>query len=156
MKAITAEKLTETRSPAAAPSIASRRLKIVADRAAESTTSIWEPLARQAGGVPTTDEVLHQTRPPELLAPEIERAIVAVLLRPLRADESHQIDNDNRERELCHLFARLAPIEAYHLRRRLDLDRADDEVAVAFRRLVVERRQRLRALLADPRRTLRL
>lgn len=104
--------------------------------------------------VPTTSEVLAATRPPEQLSPDLEGQIMATLSRPLRPDEGHQIGNDNRERELRLLLATLTPIQAFHLRRRLELDRNTDPLALAFRRLIIDRRLRLRAFLADPRRQL--
>jgi len=49
-------------------------------------------------------------------------------------------------------FAALEPVDAFQMRRRLELDRATDVLAVTFRRLVPERRRRLVAFLADPKR----
>jgi len=159
MKATTpAISTTETErneTPSAAPvKIGTRRLSLVADAEVETRSGrlIWEPVEREPGAVPITSEVLSSMQPPEQLAREMEAAIIATLTRALRPDESHQIGNDNREREVRAHFASLTRIEAYHLGRRLDLDRDNDALAVAFRRLIVQRRHRLRAFLADPRR----
>lgn len=134
-------------------SIASRRISLVAAVAADSATNspIWEPVQRGPGLPLTTSEVIHATRPPEALPAELEPQILATLTRPLHPHESHHVGNNNREQELRGAFAQLTPNQAFHLRRRLDLDRDSDALAVAFRRLVVDRRQRLRAFLADPR-----
>ncbi len=102
--------------------------------------------------IPTTSEVLNMTRPPEDLEPALEAAIVGALTRPLAPGESHQAGNANREREVKELFASLDVVQAHHLGRRLDLDRPTDTLAQAVRRMTVERRVRLRAVLADARR----
>ncbi len=110
---------------------------------------LWQPGSRS--DTPTTDAIRERARG-EQAAGRLDGAIIAVLTRPLRPDEGHRVGNDNRERELVRLLAALTPVETYHLRRRLDADRADDAVVVAFRRLLGERRQRVRAFLSDPRR----
>jgi hypothetical protein len=135
-------------------SISSRRVSLVAE--AEGTAPvpapIWEPVAQTQSVVPRSSEVLHPGGPNQDLAPDLEKRLIATLTRPLGLEESHQIGNDNREGELRSYIENLSPIEAFVLRRRLDADRSNDTLAVAFRRLVVERRVRLKALLADPRR----
>lgn len=113
---------------------------------------VWEPVPLQPAEIPTTSEVLHETRPPEALEPAMEAAILHALTRPLAPREGHQIGNANRERELTELFANLDVMQAHHLGRRLDLDRPSDTLAQAFRRMIVERRGRLRAFIADTRR----
>jgi anti-sigma factor RsiW len=95
--------------------------------------------------------VLHADRKPQL-GPIAEEQIIATLLRPLTAEETHQRGNDNRERELQAIFVELSPLEALALRRRLDADRHDDHLVVEFRRLNIERRQRLKDFLCNPRR----
>jgi len=80
-------------------------------------------------------------------------AIVAVIMRPLRADEGHRDGNDNKERELRAVFRQLTASEALLVRRRLASERANDELVAAFKRMTVERRTRLLAFLADPRRS---
>jgi hypothetical protein len=135
-------------------SIASRRVSLVAE--AEDTKAkgapIWEPVALTHGLIPGSSDVLRTSGTRHELARDIEERLIATLTRPLGAEESHQIGNDNRERELRRYIEELSPIEAFVLRRRLDADRSNDKLAVAFRRLVAERRVRLKALLADPRR----
>lgn len=119
-------------------------------------TPIWEPVASKpsprAPALPTTSEVLARTVAPDRLPPELEHAMLAVLTRPLAAGESHQTGNDHRERELCALIATLDLAQAHHLGRRLDLERATDALAQAFRRMVIDRRQRVRTFVAGARR----
>ncbi len=138
-------------------SIARRRISLVPNvdeppQRGGTASPIWEPVTPEPRAVPTTSEVLAASRPPQQLTADLEEKIMATLSRPLLPGEGHQLGNDNRERELRGLLVTLTPIQAFHLRRRLELDRNNDQLAVAFRRLVVERRVRLRAFLADPRR----
>lgn len=135
------------------PTLGGRKLALVAG-ASPAATPIWEPSARASSAVPTTDEVRRQATPAAVLRPEVEQMFIGVLTRPLRADESHQSGNDNREREVRALITMLEPLEAFQMRRRLDMDRDDDHLVTAFRRIACERRQRLRAFLASPRRHL--
>jgi hypothetical protein len=134
--------------------IVARRVRLVADAATATSSLIWEPASARSGGAPSTDEVLHRRLAADVLPADIEQTIITTLTRPLRADESHLIGNENRERELRTIFTRLTPIQALQLRRRLDADRIADPLAAAFRRIIIERRQRLRTFLASPRRHL--
>ena len=111
---------------------------------------MWDP--PPTSSTPTTDQLRTCSRPPELLPVEIESAIVATLVKRLEHD--HRLGNDHRERELLELFAQLTPVQNLDLRRRIASQRANDEVAQAFKRLVVERRRRLVSFLEDPRRRL--
>jgi hypothetical protein len=81
-----------------------------------------------------------------------EREIVEVIIRPIDPNDGHRVGNDKKEQALMALFAAMSVLEAMELQRRLRVGRADDAVAVAFGRLVVERRQRLLAFLGDARR----
>lgn len=135
-----------------------RRLVLVSPATTGPRTStavaapVWEPVPAMPSAIPTTSEVLHETRPPEDLEPAMEAAILGALTRPLAPGEGHQLGNANRERELRELFASLDALQSHHLGRRLDLDRPSDALAQAFRRLIVDRRARLRAFIADARR----
>jgi hypothetical protein len=129
--------------------IAERRVALVVDTKPPHRAPIWEPFTVEAG--PPTDNVLH-ARPKQQLDAATEMMIIATIIRPLDEGSTHQAGNDAREHELRLLLAKLSPIEALTIRRRLDCDRDDDRLVVAFRRLLMERRQRLRAFLADPRR----
>ncbi len=133
-----------------------RRLVLVSPATTGPRTAVaapvWEPVPSEPSAIPTTSEVLHETRPPEDLEPAMEDAILGALTRPLAPGEGHQMGNANRERELRELFASLDALQSHHLGRRLDLDRPSDALAQAFRRLIVERRARLRAFIADARR----
>ena len=121
--------------------------------AAPSTSAIWTPVTSgSVPRVPTTTQVLQQARPPAALPAEIEAEILATLTRPLPLQESHYEGNGRRERDLGQLFSTLDVIQSHELGRRLDIDRPDDSLAHAFRRLIPERRLRLRIFLGDARR----
>ena len=154
---------TSSSSPAAArprlaPDQDARHLGLVPSATIRPSTRvavaapIWESVPPLSDAIPTTSEVLHGTRPPEDLEPAMESAILQALTRPLAPGKGHQIGNANRERELLELFANLDAMQSHHLGRRLDLDRPGDTLAQAFRRMIVERRGRLRAFIADARR----
>ena len=132
-------------------SIACRRVSLVSEAVSDSSRPrlIWEP-CRSASEVPTATEVLHKQLPKNTISNELERHFIATLERPLAAHETYQAGNANRERELRALFATLSPVQALALRRRLNADRNDDALAVAFRRVVVERRNRFIAFLESP------
>lgn len=100
----------------------------------------------------TTDRA--RTATPELRAldAELEATLISTITRPLELGESHVSGNANKERALCALLAELEPVQAFDLGRRLDANRDHDLVAVAFRRLAQDRRQRVRSFLADARR----
>ena len=136
-------------------SMASRRLDLVADADGAARRApylaVWEPPQPTNDAAAPTSNVLQMAAAPRLSA-TLEASLLAIVTRPLRPDESHRTGNDQRERELGTLFASLTRVEAFHLRRQLDLDLESDPIAVAFRRLTGDRRQRLRASLADPRR----
>jgi len=114
--------------------MAGRRAHLVAVQDSE-TISIWEPTT-----APSPTAVAN-------VPTEIVDALIDVLTRPLAPGEGHHVGNANRERALLALVAKLEPIHAFHLGRRIDIDRSDDALVVAFKRLVIERRQRLRAAL---------
>lgn len=114
---------------------------------------LWEPSVA-ASSVPTTDQLRATSRPPELLPAEVEASIIAALTRPITPGEGHREGNDRRERELVELFVQLTPVQILDLRRRLANARFDDKLAHAFKRLIIERRQRLMSGLEDPRRRL--
>lgn len=97
---------------------------------------------------PTTDQARGATGGIRPLPAELEAAMQRVLCRPPTAQETHRECAEHREHELRELLVQLTPIEAFELGRRLDADRDGDALAVAFRRLVRERRQRLRTFLA--------
>ena len=144
MKLVNPQILDETPTPPR-DQLAARRHEL----AVVPTTSIWEPVVTAEV---TTDTVLAQTKPPETLTPDLERDLIAIIVRPIRLGEGHQVGNELREQELRAALAALEPVDAFQMRRRLELDRATDALAVAFRRLVPDRRRRLIAFLADPKR----
>ena len=79
--------------------------------------------------------------------------ILAVLAATALAGESTDAFHRRKEHLLGALFAALGASEAEALHERLSAtSRGDDRVAAQFGRLVVERRERLLAFLADARR----
>ena len=88
---------------------------------------------------------------PEIPAIEIrsEAAIIDVIERRVDPAEGHLIGNQRKEQELRDLFAALSLHEAWEVRRRITEARSGDRLAVSFQRLVLERRDRLVAFLAD-------
>src|SRR5680860_508451 len=109
-------------------------------------------------GCPTSDELrrdeLRRDDPRDAgtLPETIETAIVAILMCPPGPGETHVAAARNRERALGEVFGHLSAAQNLALARRLDRNRDDDRIAVAFRRFTIERQQRLRAYLADARR----
>ncbi len=102
---------------------------------------IWEPVP---GAAPTA-----QLAP---LSIPGEDVMIAAIERPVDPYEGHRAGNERRERELMSLFGALTVGQAGELRRRLTSQRPGDALAASFQRLVVERRGRLLAFLADARR----
>ena len=88
------------------------------------------------------------------LAAEAEQQLIAIITRPREPHEEHRRCAERRVADLRAVFASLAPLPAYIVRCRLVGDRGSDELAVAFRRLTVERRNALIAFLGSPRRHL--
>ena len=78
-----------------------------------------------------------------------ERAMVDELVRPKEPGDTHAMAGNRREAKLRELFAGLSPHESLALQRRLEMALPEDELAVAFLRLVPERRARLLAHLAE-------
>jgi hypothetical protein len=125
-------------------SIIHRRLQLGSEL--EAPTRIWQPPGGLAA--PTTDGVRRGKTPSAPLPERVEAQIATVLARPLSPGESHLRGQERRERELRELFAKLPALQRYTLRQRLERDVDADALAVAFRRLVIDRRLRLLAVLA--------
>jgi hypothetical protein len=77
---------------------------------------------------------------------------MAILDSPARCGETIEVAFKRREQELGAAFARLAPVDALALHRRLMSPSAADRFAMRFSQLVVDRRVRLLRFLADARR----
>ena len=60
-----------------------------------------------------------------------------------------------KEKQLFRIFQALSPADALTLKQRFKVARANDPLTIAFKRLVVERRDRLLEFLADPARGVR-
>ena len=112
---------------------------------------IWEAPPASAA-TPTTSEVMHATRVPRSLQADIEDALIAVIISPLRTNETYVAAGHRREREAKTILEQLDPAQAHHLGRRLDIARPDDPIVVAFCRFSVERRARLRTFIAEAKR----
>jgi hypothetical protein len=83
----------------------------------------------------------------------LEPSILQALAAAPQYGETIEAGYRRKERELADLFGSLTRSEAATLQRRLSTPRDDDALARRFARLVVDRRARLLAILADtPRR----
>jgi hypothetical protein len=119
------------------------RRDTLARRDSSEPERLWEPPASPA---PAAAHALE-------LAPEIDEAALRILASPLVDRESYLANAVRRERELGQLFATLDVIQSHHLGGRLDRRHTDDALAMAFhQRLTPDRRNRLRAILAEARR----
>lgn len=99
--------------------------------------------------------IVHEPTEP-MLAPAIEQTILEVLSALPEFGETIEAAYRRKERTLAALFASLSRQEAALVHKRLADPHADDPLAARFARLVVERRTRLLAVLADvPRREAR-
>ena len=94
-------------------------------------------------GIPNDPTVLHQVQ--------------NVLHRGLslfdrHSNETARVGHDRKEREVATLFAQLTPAQSLALSKRLAINAPDDPLAVAFGRMLVDRRNRLIAFLERLRR----
>ncbi|MEO8703712.1 MAG: hypothetical protein ABI867_26920 [Kofleriaceae bacterium] len=104
-------------------------------------TPIWEPSGAVAQEVAAA------------VSTELETAMLAAIRALPETGESHLASATRRELAIAALFNQLDVVTAYHLARRLDIRRPEDELATAFhQRLGPERRARLRTYLAGARR----
>ena len=111
-----------------------------------SYSTIWEPT------IATRNEPARPVKKGWSLV-TLESEILGVLEAPVPSHETISVAFTRVERELVESFGRLSLLEARELLRRLKTPAADDAIAARFGRLVVERRLRLLAYLADaPRR----
>ena len=116
-----------------------------------TNVSIWEPVM-EPSRTPTTSEILQKARETVRIAPEIERALLELLTRPIDQSAGHSAGYARREQEIGQMFAELDLQTAVALGKRLDLAKYDDPIATAFNRMVASRRNRLRVFLGDARR----
>ena len=104
--------------------------------------------------VPIDEPPLRETI--EMIAPAIEQTIADILASAPHYGETIEAAYRRKEHTLADVFGSLTRKEAATLHRRLSEPRADDTLAQRFTRLVVDRRTRLLAVLADiPRREAR-
>jgi len=107
---------------------------------------------------PAASEVVSQitTTPPEVEHLACEAQLIEVLASGPEWGETIEAGFRRKEQALATMFAALSRAEAAALHRRLTDVRNDDKLATRFARLVVDRRTRLLAILADvPRREAR-
>lgn len=83
--------------------------------------------------------------------PSFEAELIAILRRPVPAGQARD-GYAQKERDIGDLFALLSVGDASALHKRLRSNSPEDELAVAFARLVDDRRARLLGFLADARR----
>jgi hypothetical protein len=125
----------------ATPTLRERATEMARRERETSNESIWQASAEMA------------VAPPMVAPPiPIEGEMLAILVRPLAASDSALIGHARKERELVSLLDRLTAIESHFLHKRLAAPRSDDRLAIAFGRLMIERRSRLLAYLRDARR----
>ena len=88
---------------------------------------------------------------PPISAPSFETTLLESLRRPVPPGQARD-GHAQKEHELGELFARLAIPDAMTLQKRLTRATSDDPLAIAFARLLEERRARLLRFLGDARR----
>lgn len=112
----------------------------------------WGPVPKPRQPPPTTDEV-RSLRCPEADLPEpVEQALIDAIMRPLRDGETRQDGNARRERDILAIVATLSPAQAFRLGARIDNAYSTDPIVVALKRLISDRRKRLRDAIDDHRR----
>lgn len=82
----------------------------------------------------------------------LEDEILATFDASPQEFESVAVAFQRKEHALAEVFSRLSAVDSLALKRRLDLALPGDPIAARFGRLVVDRRTRLLAFLADARR----
>ena len=97
-------------------------------------------------------EQVPAARSPGAIPDSVELQIRQVLSSPPSPNETIETGFRRKEHELRALFAVLTPVEARALHRRLANPSFDDVIAMLFARLVIDRRGRLLAFLAQARR----
>ena len=81
----------------------------------------------------------------------LESEVLAILQTPPEPGERLEFAYRRKEAELVACFRRLTIVDAYELKRRLKLVIVGDPIAARFGRLVIDRRERLLAFLANAR-----
>lgn len=81
-------------------------------------------------------------------------AIIEILTGEVERGRAH-VTFIEKEKQLRRIIHGLSPADALTLRKRLQADRSDDALAVAFKRFTRDRRDRIMAFLADPARSVR-
>lgn len=121
-------------------------------QAPDASEELWSPVNREGTGQ-TTDSVRQVLAAQSLQLPaSVLAAIEQVVHTPPCRAESHAAAALHKELALRAVFADLDAVTSSTLVRRLDRDDPGDPVVRNLRRLLPERRARLRAFLADCRR----
>ena len=139
------------------PRVLARPGRPVPQTIVDETTEVITTIA---AAPPANEDVVVEPVDPEATSAiqpmSCEQTILDVLITPPRYGETIEAAYRRKERELTELFATLTRNDANVLLKRLSDPRTDDVLATRFARLVVDRRTRLLALLADaPRREAR-
>ena len=110
----------------------------------DQATSAYDPRAN----------VVREVKPtiPPLARPELDAQLIAILDAPAAYGETVSAQFARKERELGGVFAALTAVESLAMQRRLEHAQPKDDLAQRFARLVIDRRNRLLAFLADRRR----
>lgn len=82
----------------------------------------------------------------------VDELMLEILRSPAAPTETVEIAFRRKEAEMLALCAQLSPIESMQLAKRLERGKPGDELAAAFGRLIVDRRQRVLRFLGDARR----
>jgi hypothetical protein len=113
---------------------------------AESSVSVDTPMEPESDSAP-----VQSTSPRDTPLP-IEGKMLSILRARPEANETVVLAFRRKEAELIALCATLSLVESMQLARRLERANTGDELATAFSRLVVERRQRVIGFLNNARR----
>ncbi len=119
----------------------------------KSETSLAEPQPDSAVYDPDADRVREvKSTIPEFKRAEIDAQLSAILDAPAAYGETVSANFKRKEHDLGQVMATLNAVESLAMQRRLASPQPHDELAQKFARMVVERRNRLLAFLADNRR----
>lgn len=114
------------------------------------------PLARPRPRATPPVLRLVEDREPAADSLACEPEVMAILTRTAAAGETIEVAYRRKEQALARVFGALSADDARVVHRRLSEARTDDTLAQQFARLVIDRRMRLLAILADaPRREAR-
>ena len=114
----------------------------------KTTSGMHERFRQLSAPAPIAPTAIAPAAP---VAAIFDLQLIEILRRHVDGGTSSEAHR-RKEQELGELFAKLTAIEACTLHKRLSNPAATDHLAVAFGRLIVERRARLLTFLGDTRR----